>query len=436
MKKIALAALFFAVLLAQKQDLSLEDAIKLGLQNNAQIVAQRKNLEIADSQVGEAFGNAFPVIDATVNYTRNIEKPVVFIPDFSPDPISMSQEHIAVASLKLWQPIWIAGKTFTAYDITKLNRSLEFLKLNEAENNQTFHIIQLYYATVLAKEKLSAMNKAFENAILNAKNVRTESLAGTKSEFDSLQTVIRVMSIEADLHKQERALLASENQLKVLLSIPIDEQIELTDKLIYHKYDAQPILENDLLNKNTQIRQSETAVSIAEKYQSLDQSDYYPEISGTMKYSKNYQSDVFSELNNFNFNTFTIGLDIKIPIFNGLTTSKKIEQSKLQVEIAQTYAAQAKNQLRSVNQDIYKKIDETNTRVLTQQKTLELADKMLSIARIRYKNGLSTQLDLNTIESNYLDIQLAYLYALYEYELAIAEHKKLTGELTLIGDKK
>jgi outer membrane protein TolC len=271
---------------------------------------------------------------------------------------------------------------------------------------------------------------------LNAKNVRTESVAGTKSEFDSLQAVIRVLSLEPELRKQERNLIATENQLKVLLSIPVDEKITLKDKLIYRKYNAHAITESELFDTNPQVLQSEAAVSIAEKYQSLDKSDYYPEISGKMNYSRNYQSDVFSDLNNFSFNTFTIGLDIKIPIFSGLTTSKKIEQSRLQVEIAQTYSAQTKNQLRKVNQDIYTKITEANDRVLSQKRTLELGDKMLSIARLRYQNGLSTQLDLNTIENNYLDIQLAYLYALYEYELVVAEHKKLKGELTLIGDGK
>jgi outer membrane protein TolC len=436
MRKMALAALFFGALLAQNQELSLEDAIKIGLQNNPQIVAQRKKLDIADSQIDQAIGTAFPVIDATFNYTRNIEKPVVFIPDFSPEPISMSQEHIAVASLKLWQPIWIAGKTLTAYDITKLNYGLESVKLSETENSQVFNIIQIYYAAVLAKEQLSAMQNAYKNAVLNAKNVRTESVAGTKSEFDSLQAVIRVLSLEPELRKQERNLIATENQLKVLLSIPVDEKITLKDKLIYRKYNAHAITESELFDTNPQVLQSEAAVSIAEKYQSLDKSDYYPEISGKMNYSRNYQSDVFSDLNNFSFNTFTIGLDIKIPIFSGLTTSKKIEQSRLQVEIAQTYSAQTKNQLRKVNQDIYTKITEANDRVLSQKRTLELGDKMLSIARLRYQNGLSTQLDLNTIENNYLDIQLAYLYALYEYELVVAEHKKLKGELTLIGDGK
>ncbi|MCB0279143.1 MAG: TolC family protein [Calditrichaeota bacterium] len=427
MIKIVSCVIAFALTMGQVRQLSLAEAIQLGMENNTQLIVQRSNLKIADSQVDEAFGSLLPKIDGKIQYLQNVEKAKIV--GFGPDPIEIGRKHNAVLSLNVDQPIWIAGKTFTAYDIVKLNKTIEELKLKDAENNFVYSVMQIYYAAILAKERLLVLNKTYESAKLNFKNIQTESQAGTISEFDSLQAAVRLMSIEPDIQKQERDYKSTLNQLKIQIGLALESELNLTDKLIYRDYAIVKLEPGDLFNRNTQIKQSEAAITISEKYNSLETANYYPEVSAFANYSKNYFSEEFSTLTDVSYSTLTIGIDIKIPIFRGFARANKIEQSELQVQIAETNANQAKSAVQNQSADILSKISETKKRVQYHQRTKELGERTVEIARLRYQNGLSTFLDLNTIENNYLEIQLAYLYALYEYELAVAEYKKLIGEL-------
>src|SRR5690606_35716284 len=62
------------------QNLALDEAIDIALEQNRDIRAARLELQKADAQVDEALGNALPTVDLNSRYTWNIKRPVFFFP--------------------------------------------------------------------------------------------------------------------------------------------------------------------------------------------------------------------------------------------------------------------------------------------------------------------------------------------------------------------
>ena len=60
--------------------LTLNDAIKKALELNWDVQLAGKDIQKAEEQISEAYANAFPRIDFTGTYTRNIKLPVLFLP--------------------------------------------------------------------------------------------------------------------------------------------------------------------------------------------------------------------------------------------------------------------------------------------------------------------------------------------------------------------
>ncbi|MEL7363347.1 MAG: TolC family protein, partial [Bacteroidota bacterium] len=74
---VALAALLFAPL-SQAQDdvvsISLDEAMQIATQRNYALLTAALDVENADAQVSEAWGQLFPQVDASAGYTRNLKQ--------------------------------------------------------------------------------------------------------------------------------------------------------------------------------------------------------------------------------------------------------------------------------------------------------------------------------------------------------------------------
>src|SRR3989337_1308671 len=86
LKTLALV-LVFGISLSQAQEvaarrLSLEDAVRLAMKRNPELISARLEVQRSDARVLEAWGNALPAVDLSGQYVHLVDKPVTFFPDF------------------------------------------------------------------------------------------------------------------------------------------------------------------------------------------------------------------------------------------------------------------------------------------------------------------------------------------------------------------
>ena len=124
----------------------------------------------------------------------------------------------------------------------------------------------------------------------------------------------------------------------------------------------------------------------------------------------------------------TVGLQISIPIFSGLTNSYKAREVRnrlVQLDLQRDYA---RRQTAVAVQSAINNLLTARETMLAQAKTMEQADKAYRISDTRFRAGAGTILELNTAQLNRTQAHLNYSQAIYDYLSAQADYDQIVGK--------
>ena len=262
-----------------------------------------------------------------------------------------------------------------------------------------------YLQILFNKEQLSIQESQLK--------VSQEELAITQERFNN-GVIPRgdLYEIEANLAKAEQNLVVAQNNhhiskmsLAQLLLFSDVEKFEIADQdykipetAILNK-SADEIFQKALKNRND-IKLAKTNLKIAIKDQQISKSAILPTMSGYYSYNSRVIIDAPTSLKNqFDLNAGeSIGLQVNIPILNGLTTRTNIKKSKLNV-------LRNKNILDQTKLDLENTINQSLNDAEGALKAYEAAKKTniaretaYNYAKDRFENGA-----MNTI--NFLQAQ-------------------------------
>ena len=123
----------------------------------------------------------------------------------------------------------------------------------------------------------------------------------------------------------------------------------------------------------------------------------------------------------------SIGVQLSVPIFAGLTKMNKAREIRnqiAQISLQRTYARrQVDVQVRSSLNDLLT----ARETMYAQERTVEQARKAYHISDTRYRAGAGTILELNTAQLARTQAQLNYSQAIYDYLTAKAEYDRIVG---------
>jgi len=161
----------------------------------------------------------------------------------------------------------------------------------------------------------------------------------------------------------------------------------------------------------------------------LARSAILPSLVFGTNYQFQGQRDDFEFTGDDFYKAFNSSISLSVPLFTGFQKTAKIQQTKAGVREA-VYQIDAL--YRAVSLEIetaYLAINEKEQSVATQSKIIDQAKEALRLARLRYAEGLSTQLDLMYAEGALNQARMNYQQSLFDYNIAIAKMKKAINEL-------
>ena len=158
---------------------------------------------------------------------------------------------------------------------------------------------------------------------------------------------------------------------------------------------------------------------VDEAFVELDVSEYWPNIAAFGQYAYNGSSD------DWKFNTYssaTIGLGISINLWQGNRTKNAVEQSTITYQQTEEQVKQLKDytllNVKSKIQDL----KTVQSIIDVQNKNVEVAERAYQIAKVRYKEGVGSQMelqntDLSLKQARLNRIQSMHLYLITKFEL-------------------
>jgi len=406
--------------------LTLEKAVQIALENNQQIQLAADDKRLAGEKIRETTASLFPKIDGTLNYTRNIKSPV-FFSNIAPEPIRIGNDNSFFAGLSLQQAIWLGGRLFTARDIAELARDASEENLRITKENTVLEVTKTFYSVLLMKDVLRVAEETIANARDNYELILKLKREGMASEFDSLRAKVRVANIQPEVIQARSNVESVTNMLKFLLNMDLQQPVEIVGELKYKTTEFPEDETRFALQHRKELQALRIQAEIQRKVKKIEWSNHLPSVIAKADWQKQASSDDFRIAANEQATIISAGVVIQVPLFHGFETTARVQQAQINIEKIDKQLDLLSKQIFLEVRNSRLKLMEAEERVQAQTESVQQAEKALEIARVRFRNGLSTQVELNDAEFALANTKLARLSAIYDYLTARADYEKALG---------
>jgi outer membrane protein TolC len=412
------------------ESMDIDATLKRAKEKSKDLKLAKAELDIAQENINEVWASALPNISADVNYSRNLKEQFFFIngdlPAGQSNKLSFTFKNVYSLTAKLEQTLYSFGKVGTALEI-----AYDFEKYAEMnyqyQRQQILTNTRTAFYNVLLMKQISKVTKDSETSAKgNFDEAQTRFESGVASEYEMLQAEVRWRnSIPISIAANKNYLQAL-NSLKLILNIPLKNELMLTgslDNLPPMPTQANPV---DVLGTRLDYKAIQLEGQMREKNVNIEFANHLPTLTGHFFYSYSGQSDKYNIENDFD--NYVVGVQLNIPLFSGGFTSAQVQKAKIESFKTQTRIAQVKDEIEIDLDNGWLNLQEANERITASEKNVSTAQRAFEIAEIRWDNGLATQLELkdsrlflDQAKVNRLTAQFDYLKAYFDWQLVTGQ---------------
>jgi outer membrane protein TolC len=420
---------------AQTPTYSLNECIEYALLNNRNILNSKLERDLAEIRVKETLSTGLPQVAANGGVAKNF-----IIPELPfTNPITGEETTIAFqrawtgnALVQLDQMIF-DGSYFVGLQAARTYRQLAEREQIATEVDVIEAVSKAYYGVLVAQERLQA-------ALNNYSRIDSLLLETTKLYESGFVEKIDINRVKVQ-HNLIRTQLDNIRQLEILslqilqfqMGMPIGAPLQLSESLQEIKLDMNPLGQSSFdYQDRIEYLQLQTNLQLAELDLKNNHVKYLPKLDAFVNYGGNMFADSRSDL--FNLNRSWIpnsaaGLSLRVPIFDGFYKSSLIQRNRLQIK-------QLENQFSLLESSIDLELEEKRIqlanalkRLEAEKENMELGMEVFEVSRIKYQQGVGSNLEVIEAESAYKDAQTNYYVALYDALIAKIELNKALGLL-------
>ena len=415
---------------ASARTLTLDEAVQEALRGNQDYQIARTELEKAEAEIQSATADAYPHLTLGSTYTRNLEIPEIV---FGGQTFRLGTENQIDAGLTLKQPIWQGGKVLAAIKIARTYRKYTEEAVHEVEAEVVFNVRQSFLDVILARDVVNVYRDALAAAELNLEIVSKMQAQGVVSEYEKLRAEVEVANLRPQLlQSQNRADLAL-HALRNFLSLEALDEIELQysfDSTNVGQVLSLPHVTELAIANRSVLRQQDHLKEITRRAVGIVKAENSPKFDFISQYGWRYQADDFGmDGENWSPN-WTASISMSFPIFNGFSTKASVRKAKVDRQQAEMSYEKMREQVELQVRDAFLRYGEANERLQSQRKTIEQAEEGLRISRIRYQNGIGTQLEILSSESALTLARSNFVQATHDAALAVYRLLRVSGMTT------
>lgn len=440
---------------AQQIELSLDDAIRLGESRSEAVQIARAGVQRSTGQQYQARSQFFPQIYGSGGYTRTLRsqfqgafggstatdttkpKPPAgpcdqylrdatattaerlagleqasrcasgSNPFASLSSLPFGQEHQYNLGLSFSQNLFAGGRIAAQNAIANAGHRSAQIELSAQRAQTILDITQAYYDAALSDRLVAIAESSFAQTENVFRQTQLNRTVGTVSEFELLRASVSRDNQRPVVIQRRSDRDIAYLRLKQLLEIPLETPLKLSTVIEDSTSAPETTRFANLAGLNTNIgdtvaahrsvvRQAEEGVAAQEGFAKIARSQRLPSLSLTSQYGRVAYpvNGSIPGWNDFRTN-WTVGVAAQMPLFTGgkirgdeMVAQANLAESRARLQQTREYAAlDARVALNSLAQ--------ATAAWEASAGTAEQASRAYAIAEVRFREGISTQLELN-----------------------------------------
>jgi outer membrane protein len=409
--------------------LTIEDAIKLGLEKNYSVLISKNDKDIAKAQ--NNFGAAGMSPTVSLNGNLNLAN-VNSHQEFSTGQIqdkTGAQSNNTGASLNFNWIVFDGLKMFAIKKRLNEQEQLSALQLKMQMETTIYNIILSYYDIVRINRLIKASQQNLSIYEEREKIAKLKLEIGSDSKVDLLLTQSDQNKAKSDLLRLQQQLLASKVTLNNLLTRPVDVDFKTNDSIILNYEPAYEELKKSLVKGNSSILISMQNELIAEQSIKESRSVILPQIqlNGAYNFTRAQSQAGIVFLNQQS--GLNYGVSASWLLFNGGRNSQLTKERQIRLLTQKDYTEMYKQQVDAIAYINYQNFL-TNKKILAlESDNLKGSQELLNISMERYKIGKANLLETKETQKNFEDAQVRYFNAQYDAKKSETELLRANGAL-------
>lgn len=415
MKKIILLPLLW-ISLFSSETLTLQKSIDKVLKNYPDIKTFKLKIKQSEASYNSAFSAYLPQVDLQAQY--NVTQTYVF-------PVNGTFHTVDDlgwnAGVNLKQKVWDFSKTSSQVSASSVDKDISKLSLKELQSLLVFKVKSLYELMVVQSEAIDVRKKDLESK----EAYYAQSLAlveqGLKTKADANRFLSSVYVAKDNLSIAQTSYEKAKKSLSLYMDEKITDDVILERNFLQREFDSNQDTQKEVLdtNYNLQIDAKNIEKNLL-LYKSAKASHY-----GSIDLVASY-----NHIDTLNaYDSKLAGITLNIPLYSGGRVSAEAQKAEIGAQISKEQKHSRELVLKEELSNLLLDIQRYNKTVVAKKAQLTAAKSTKDVLDGRYKEGLSTYIEVLDATSLVLNAELGLLEAYYSRALSIDRIDYLKGKI-------
>ncbi len=440
----------------QRLELTVKEAVDLAYKNvmelkNAEIDYQiqvAKNREILGQAYPQLTGNAganhylkvpkFLFPDATTTAVYSILKsegvsgnngPITSIPQPQMAEVSFQQPWNLTAGLTLTQLLF-QPDVFVGLQARQTALDYSQALVEQAREKIKDSAYKRYYAILIAEKQLHFIDESLKRLqkLYHDDSIMYQNGFAEKLDLDKVQ--VQINNVNNTRSVVANAVDIGYAALKFAIGVSQNDVVVLKDDLTTASVKDDVLTEGFQYEDRAEIR----TLNQLHKLQNLDvkryRLGYIPTVAAQANYTANGMGQkFFTSGQTFWFNSAFVGLNVNVPLFDGLQRRNRVVQSKLNVQKLENTIVNAKQAIDLEQKITYSSLKTALVNLDLQERNMQLAEKVYNATKLKFEQGLGSSFEVLQADADVQQAQASYFNALYNAIVAKISYQYSLGKL-------
>lgn len=426
-----------------KISFSLQESLQFALEHNSSLKNADLDIQIAQKRINETKGTGLPQVSLSGDVSYFLEFPTSIIPANIFNPLAPADQYVAFQfglPMTSKAGMDVSQLLFSGEFLVGLQAAKSYAELSRRNKERTQQeVLQLvsksYYLVLINQERVGLLDANIQRLEKILKDTKALNEQGFVEKLDVDRLSVSLSNLKIERQKMQNFVEISLYMLKFQMGYPVGKIIELSDKLNESLARAASSEEGSY-EKRPEYKLLQMQQRLYELDLRRHRAAYLPTLVAFGNFSyQGFRSDFgdifFQPLTKRYYPQSLVGIQLNVPIFKGLSQHARVEQAQLAIKKSNNDMANFKN---AVALEVFNSQSSLNNSLKTldeQKKNVDLATEVARVTRIKYEQGVGSNLEVVTAETELKNAQTNYLSTLYDALVARTDLEKANGTLEI-----
>lgn len=378
-------------------------------------VKQNRSLKNASLAVQEAYAQRWqtiaamlPQVDASYSYSDYLGYSATLSMAGVPIDINMPN----VGAFGVTASIGINGQAVVGALLNNIAIEMKKLALEKSESELRGSVMGAYVSV----QALKSISNLLDSSLVNIQELEAMTRhaveAGAAEQTSADQIRVRVNALKNNINAQKRSIELATNSLKVLLDVPVETELVLTesmDEVLSPDRVLDLLGQNFAIENNLNYQLLSKQVELAKRNVHMAGWAYGPTIGVGYNYTnQKYYGEGGMRMTPPN----VVQLSVKMPLWSSGKRAAGVVEKKIALEEAKNNLSETTDNLEIQYRQLCYNLTSAYESYVTEKENLEVSQRVFTSATNKYKYGASSNLELTNASNDLISVQSTYIQSI------------------------